>query len=150
MDTLNRSDETRYRIIKSVHIGVKLLYDHEGTTHQDLTKRLLTLTVNNSGKSGIGEVRYENVAFRMNATFGEALRKVLTGFIIMELDMEWSRVRRRCPGMKRVSGQSRFGLKCHAQTVQERGRERERERETNRKAPINSYTKKREKNGTYA
>jgi len=29
-------------------------------------------------------------------------------------------------------------------------RERERERETNRLAPINSYTKKREKNGTYA
>ena len=38
MRTSNASDEMRYRIIESVHIRVKLLYDHGGTSHQDATK----------------------------------------------------------------------------------------------------------------
>ena len=43
--------------------------------------------------------------------------------------MEWSRVRRRCPRTKRVPGRNEFALKCHAQTVRERGREREKQTE---------------------
>ena len=38
MCTLNMSDEMRYRVIKSMHIGVKLLYDHRGTSDRDATK----------------------------------------------------------------------------------------------------------------
>ena len=34
----NVSGEMRYKIIKSVHVGVKLLYDHEGTSDRDATK----------------------------------------------------------------------------------------------------------------
>ena len=49
MDTLNRSEKARYGVIKSVHIGVKLLYDHGGTIDQDITKGFPTLTVNDSG-----------------------------------------------------------------------------------------------------
>ena len=48
-DTSNRSDETRYGIIKYMHIGVKLLYDHGRTTDWDLTKRLSNSIVNDSG-----------------------------------------------------------------------------------------------------
>ena len=49
MYTLNISEKIRYGIIKSVHIGVKLLYDHEGTTNQDITKGFLTPIVIDSG-----------------------------------------------------------------------------------------------------
>ena len=37
------------RVIKSMHIGVKLLYNHGGTADRDVTKGLLTPTVNDSG-----------------------------------------------------------------------------------------------------
>ena len=60
------------------------------------------------------------------------------GFIIMELDVRWSRMsrrrRRRCLRTKRVLGQSGFPFRCHKAT-NEREREKERERETRRKAP---------------
>ena len=36
--TLNVSKEMSYKIVKSVHVGVKLLYDHGGTSDQDATK----------------------------------------------------------------------------------------------------------------
>ena len=36
--TSNAREEMRYRIIDLVHIGVKLLNDHEGTNDQDVTK----------------------------------------------------------------------------------------------------------------
>ena len=49
MSTLNASDEMRYGVIKSVHIGVKILYDHGGTTDWDVIKGLPTLTVDDSG-----------------------------------------------------------------------------------------------------
>ena len=38
----------RYCSIDSVHIEVKLLYDHGGTSDEDVTKWLLTPTVNDS------------------------------------------------------------------------------------------------------
>ena len=42
------SGETRYGVINAVHIGVKLLYDHSGTTDWDVTKGLPTPTVNDN------------------------------------------------------------------------------------------------------
>ena len=59
----------------------------------------------------------------------------------MEPDMKRSRIRRRCPRMKRDLGQSSFVLGYHAQTMSERERERG-GRETNRKAPSIESTKK--------
>ena len=49
MRTLNVSDKMRYGVIKSMHIGVKLLYDHGGIADQDVIKGLLIPTVNDSG-----------------------------------------------------------------------------------------------------
>ena len=43
----------RYRVIKFVHIEVKLMYDHEGTNDWDVTKRLLTPTIDDNGKVNI-------------------------------------------------------------------------------------------------
>ena len=40
--TSNRSEEMRYKIIKSVHVGVKIMYDHRGTSDRDATKWLPT------------------------------------------------------------------------------------------------------------
>ena len=37
MRTSNASEEMRYRSVDSVHIGVKLLYDHRGTSDRDVT-----------------------------------------------------------------------------------------------------------------
>ena len=101
-----------------MHIEVKLLYNHGGTTDWDITKGLPTPTVNDSGKISIEEVRKNGLAFRMNATPRKARLKVLMGFIITKLDMKRGRIRkRRCPRMKRVLGWSTFALGCHAQTI---------------------------------
>ena len=35
--TSNTGDKIRYKIVKYVHIGVKLLYDHERTSDRDDT-----------------------------------------------------------------------------------------------------------------
>ena len=51
----------------------------------------------------------------------------------MELNVRKSRIRNRCPRMKRVPGRSRFTFRCHRATNKER--ERERERVTRRKVP---------------
>ena len=51
--TSNASDKLQYRIIKFVHIGVKLLYDHETTSDWDATQWLPTPTVDNGGKVSI-------------------------------------------------------------------------------------------------
>ena len=82
--TPNASDEMRYKVIKSVHIRVKLLYDRGGTSDRDVTKGLLTPIVDDSEKVSIGEIRKDDLAFRMNAASRKVLRKVLSGFIITE------------------------------------------------------------------
>ena len=48
------------------------------------------------------------------------------------------RRRRRCPGTKRVQGQSRLTLRCRDAT-NVRGRERKKESETIRKVPTTRY-----------
>ena len=55
--TSNASDEMMYRTIKSMYIGVKLLYDHGGTSDQDITKGLPTPTIDDSGKVSIGKIQ---------------------------------------------------------------------------------------------
>ena len=57
MCTSNASDEMMYRIIKSMHIRVKLLYDNEGTNDQDITKGLPTPTIEDSGKVSIRKIQ---------------------------------------------------------------------------------------------
>ena len=57
MCTSNVSDEMMYRIIKSVHIRVKLLYDNEGTNDRDITKGLPTPTIEDSGKVSIRKIQ---------------------------------------------------------------------------------------------
>ena len=46
----------RYRVIKSVHIGVKLLYDQGGTSDRDAIKGLLTPTADDSGKVSVRKI----------------------------------------------------------------------------------------------
>ena len=43
----------------------------------------------------------------------------------MELNVRKSRIRNRCPRMKRVPGRGRFTFRCHRATNKERERERE-------------------------
>ena len=74
----------------------------------------------------------------MNASSWKFLREVWFSLLIMEPNVRWSGVRRRrrrrCHGMKRVSGWNGFTFRCHDAT-NVRNRERGRERETIRKAP---------------
>ena len=57
------SGEIRYKIIKSVHVGVKLLYDHRGTSDRDVTKGLPTPTVGDNGKVSITKIQKNDLAF---------------------------------------------------------------------------------------
>ena len=77
----------------------------------------------------------------------------LIGLLITELDerrsgVRW-RKRRRCPGTKRVPGQSRLTLRCHNAT-NIREREREKEKETIKKVPNKKYNKIYRIEGAYA
>ena len=137
MHTSSASDKLRYRTIKSMHIKVKLLYDHGGTSDQDYTQWLPTPTVDDNGKVNIRKIWKDDLAFRMNTSSRKVLRKVLTGFIITEPDIRTGRInrgRKWCPRTKRVSRRSRLALfRCHEQTNLKREKEREREREKQKK-----------------
>ena len=54
---LNTSKEKRYWTINSVHVGVKPLDKHERTYDQDVIQWLPSLTMNDSGKVAVSEVR---------------------------------------------------------------------------------------------
>ena len=112
--TSNVSEEKRYWTINPVHVGVKLLNEHKRTSDRDVTQWLLFLIVNDSGKVNVGEVRQYDLAFWMNTSSRKVLWECLVGIIIMELKRERGRIRRRRgTGMKKVSSQSRFTLRCH-------------------------------------
>ena len=85
--TPNVSEEKRYWLINSVHVGVKLLDKHERTGNWDVTQWLLSLTVNDRGKVGVSKIRQDDLAFRMNASSRKVLRKCLKGIIITEPDI---------------------------------------------------------------
>ena len=55
--TSNAYDKKRYRIIESVHIGVKLPYDHRRTSDRNARKCLLTSTVDDNGNVNIEKIR---------------------------------------------------------------------------------------------
>ena len=48
--TSNLRNKPRHKGIKTMHIGVELLYDHGGTTHGYLTQRFPCPTMNDSGQ----------------------------------------------------------------------------------------------------
>ena len=66
--TSNASEEKRYWTINPVHVGVKLLNKDERTGDRDVTQWLLSSTVNGRKKVGVGKVRQNDLAFRMNAS----------------------------------------------------------------------------------
>ena len=82
--TSNASKEKRYRTINPVHVGVKLLDKHERTSHWDVTQWLPFPIMNDSGKVSVGEVRQNDLAFRMNTSSRKVLREFLMGIIITE------------------------------------------------------------------
>ena len=116
-----------------VYIGVKLLYKHNGTSQRYLTKRFPTPSSINTGEKSVGKVRQNDMALQMNATFLKVLKEVLLGLPITKPNVKrvCKKVRRR-PGTKRVSSRSKFVLRCHVQSIQEREREREGEHITTR------------------
>ena len=85
--TSNPSKEERYWTFNLVHVGVKLLNEHERTSDQDVTQWLPFPTVNDSGKVSVGKVRQNDLAFRINASSWEVLRKCLKWIIITEPNM---------------------------------------------------------------
>ena len=115
----------RYRGIDIVYIGVKLLYKHNGTSQRYLTKRFPAPSLIDTGERSVGKVRQNDMALRMNATFLKVLKEVLLGLPITKPNVKrgCKKVRRR-PGTKRVSSRSKFALRCHVQSIQERERER--------------------------
>ena len=60
-----------------MHVGVELLDKHERTGDRDVTQWLLSPIVNDRGKVGVGKVRQNDLAFRMNASSREVLRNAL-------------------------------------------------------------------------
>ena len=107
----------KYWKIESMHVGVKLLDQHGWTSDRDITQWLLSLTVNDSGKVSVGEVRQNDSVFRMNTSSRKVLREVLLGILITEPNMRRIRIRGRwCPRMKRVLRWSGFMFWGHALT----------------------------------
>ena len=112
--TLNVSEEKRYWTINLVHVGVKLLNEHERTGDRDVTQWLPSPTANDRGKVGVCEIRQNDLAFQMNALSREVLRKCLKGIIITKLNARrWRIIRWRSIGTKRVSSWSGFTFRCH-------------------------------------
>ena len=112
--TSNASEEKRYWTINPMHVGVELLDKHERTCDRDVTQWLPSPTVNDRGKVGVSKVQQNDLAFRMNASSKEVLRKCLKGIFITELNVRRWRIRRwRSTRMKRVPGWSGFTFRCH-------------------------------------
>ena len=114
-----------------MYIGVKILYKHGETPYGSLKKRFPPPSPNDSGERSVGKIRQDNMALRMNATFLEVIREVLSGLLITKPNVEGSkRIRgRRWPRtLKRIPsrhGFTRFGI--HS-AIYPRKRERMRER----------------------
>ena len=111
--TSNASEKERYWTINLVHVGVKLLDKHKRTCDRDVTQ-WLSSTVNDRRKVSVGKVRQNDLAFWMNVSSGEVLRKCLKGIIITEPDSRRRRISRwRSTRTKRVPGRSGFTFRCH-------------------------------------
>ena len=131
-----------------MYVGVKLLHKHDGTPQKTLKKRFLASSLNDNGEKSVGKVQQNNMVLRMNATFLEVLREVLSGLLIMEPNVKKRDgiKRRRTRTLKRIPAQSGFmRFRCHSTVyVKERERERERKREnTSQPETKNRKEKKR-------
>ena len=92
----NASKEERYWMINLVHVGVKLLNEHERTSDRDVTQWLPFPTVNDSGKVSVGEVRQYDLAFWMNTSSRKVLQECFVGIIITEPKREgWDQKTKR-------------------------------------------------------
>ena len=112
--TSDVSEKESYWTIYPVHVGVKLLDQHERTCDRDVKQWLPFPNVNDRGKVSVGKVRQYDLAFRMNALSRKVLRECLIDIIITKPKRERGRIRRRRgTGMKRVLGRSGFTLRCH-------------------------------------
>ena len=58
----------RYGVVNPMHVGVKLLNQHERTSDGLVTKRFPFPTVNDSGKVGVSKITQNDSAFRMKAS----------------------------------------------------------------------------------
>ena len=87
-NTLDTSNKMRYETINPVHVGVELLNQHERTSDELVTKRLLFSTVNDSGKVGVNKMTQNDSAFQMNASTRYFFCKCLMGIIITKLERE--------------------------------------------------------------
>ena len=113
-NTSDTSNKMRYGAVNPVHVGVKLLNQHERTSDGLVTKRLPFPTVNDSGKVGVSKMTQDDLAFWMNALSGKVFRKCLVGIIITKTKRERCMIRRgRGTGMKRIPGRSGFTFRCH-------------------------------------
>ena len=112
--TSNASEKERYWMINPMHVGVELLDKHERTCDWDITQWLPSPTVNDRGKGSVDKVRQNDLAFWMNASSREVLRKCLKGIIITEPDVRrWGISRWRSTWTKRVPSRSGFTFRCH-------------------------------------
>ena len=108
------SEEEKYWMINPVHVRVELLDKHDRTGDQDITQWLPSPTVNDRRKVGVGNVRQNDLTFRMNSSSRKVLQKCLKGIIITEPNVRRCRIRRwRSTGTKRVPGWSGFTFRCH-------------------------------------
>ena len=97
----------RYGTVNRVHVGVKLLNQHERISDGLVTKRLPFPTVNDSGKVGVSKMTQDDLS-------GKVLRKCLVGIIITEQERERCMIRRgRGTEMKRIPSRSGFKFRCH-------------------------------------
>ena len=87
-NTLDISNEMRYRMVNPVHVGVELLNQHERTSDELVTKRLPFPTMNDSGKVGVSKMTQDDLAFRMNPSSRKFFCKCLVGIIITETERE--------------------------------------------------------------
>ena len=112
--TLNVSRKERYWKIETMHVGVKLLDQHDRTSDRDVTQWIPSPTVNDSGKVNVGEVLQNDSVFRMNTSSRKVLREVLSSILITELNVRRSRIKwRRCPRTQKVLGRNWLTLRCH-------------------------------------
>ena len=87
-NTSDTSNKMRYETVNSVHVGVELLNQHEKTSDELVTKRLLFSTVNDSGKVSINKMTQNDSVFQMNASTRNFFCKCLVGIIITKLERE--------------------------------------------------------------
>ena len=113
-NTSDTSNKLRYGTVNPMHVGVKLLNQHERTSDGLVTKRLPFRTVNDIRKVDVSKMTQNDSTFQMNASSGKFFRKCHVSIIITEAERERCMIRRgRGTGMKRIPSWSGFMFRCH-------------------------------------